>query len=48
MHERIRVLGKGGGYICGPEHCIKGVVPFDNATAMYDAIAEFRGEGCTL
>ena len=45
VRERIRVLGKGGGYICGPEHCIKDVVPFENATAMYDAIAEFNTAG---
>ena len=48
VRERIRVLGRNGGYLCGPDHCIKPGVPFENVNAMYETIREFRGEGCTL
>ena len=46
--EQIRVLGKGGGYLCGPDHIIKPGVPYENVTALYEAVREFNGEGCTL
>jgi uroporphyrinogen decarboxylase len=46
--ERIRVLGRGGGYLCGPDHSIMPEVPFENVTALFDTIMGFRGEGCTL
>ena len=48
VRERIRVLGKGGGYLCGPDHVIKPGVPFENITALFETVREFRGEGCTL
>lgn len=34
VRERIRVLGKGGGYICGADHTILPDVPIDNVLAM--------------
>ncbi|MHB9026471.1 MAG: uroporphyrinogen decarboxylase family protein [Armatimonadota bacterium] len=43
----ISVLGKGGGYICGPDHHIKPDVPPANAVALFDAATAFRGEGYT-
>jgi hypothetical protein len=46
--ERIRVLGKGGGCLSRPDHTIKKGVPFENVTALFDGIREFRGKGCTL
>jgi len=32
----LRVLGKGGGYICGPDHHIKPDVPAVNAVTLFD------------
>jgi uroporphyrinogen decarboxylase len=36
VRERIRVLGKGGGYICGADHTILPDVPIENVLAMLD------------
>jgi uroporphyrinogen-III decarboxylase len=40
--DRIRVLGKGGGYICGPDHTVLGDVPIENVLAMLAAAREAR------
>lgn len=42
VRERIRVLGKGGGYICGSDHGILPDVPIDNVLAMLDEARQFR------
>jgi uroporphyrinogen decarboxylase len=36
VRERVRVLGKGGGYICGSDHTILPDVPIENVMAMVD------------
>lgn len=36
VRQRIRELGKGGGYICSSDHSILPDVPFDNVLAMID------------
>lgn len=36
VRERIRVLGRGGGYICGGDHNILPDVPIENVLAMLD------------
>jgi uroporphyrinogen decarboxylase len=36
VRERVRVLGKGGGYICSSDHTILPDVPFANVMAMID------------
>jgi len=36
VRERVRVLGKGGGYICGGDHSILPDVPIENVLAMID------------
>jgi uroporphyrinogen decarboxylase len=36
VRERVRVLGKGGGYICGPDHSIQKNMPAQNLAALYD------------
>ncbi len=41
VRERIRVLGKGGGYICGSDHSILPDVPMDNVLAMLDEARKF-------
>jgi uroporphyrinogen decarboxylase len=48
VRERIRILGEGGGYICGPDHHIKPNFPIENVIAMIDEIKSFRGSGYTI
>jgi len=42
VRERIRVLGKGGGYICGGDHTILPDVPMANVFAMIDEARKAR------
>lgn len=42
VRERIQVLGKNGGYICGPDHGIMPDVPLDNVLALYAEAKKFR------
>lgn len=44
----IEALGKGGGYICGPDHHIKPDVPHANSVALFDAAQAFRRPGYTV
>jgi uroporphyrinogen decarboxylase len=37
----IKALGRGGGYICGPDHHIKPDVPPENVIALFDAAVNF-------
>ena len=41
VRERIQVLGKGGGYICGPDHTVLRDVPLENVLAMLDEAKKF-------
>jgi uroporphyrinogen decarboxylase len=41
--ERIRVLGRNGGYILGPSHVIQAGTPPENIVAMFDAAANGNG-----
>ena len=36
VRERIAVLGRGGGYVCGPDHDVRPDVPVENLLAMID------------
>jgi uroporphyrinogen decarboxylase len=36
VRERARVLGRGGGYICGPDHSIQKNMPAENIAALFD------------
>jgi uroporphyrinogen decarboxylase len=38
VRERVSTLGKGGGYICGPDHSIQANMPAENLIALYDEI----------
>jgi len=38
----IKVLGKGGGYICGPDHHVKPDVPAENTVALFESAKEFH------
>jgi uroporphyrinogen decarboxylase len=42
VRERIRVLGEGGGYICGPDHGVMPDVPIANVLAMIEAARAYR------
>jgi len=42
VRERISVLGRGGGYICGGDHGIMPDVPIENIVAMIDEARKFR------
>ena len=42
VRERVRVLGKGGGYICGPDHSIQANMPPENIAALYDELQKCR------
>jgi uroporphyrinogen decarboxylase len=44
----INILGKGGGYICGPDHHVKPDVPAENAIALFESAKEFRRDGYTM
>ena len=37
VDDRIRVLGRGGGYLLGPSHVIQDGTPPENITALFDA-----------
>jgi len=36
VRERFRILGKGGGYIAGPDHSIQKNMPWQNIEALFD------------
>ena len=38
VRDRIRVLGKGGGYIVAPSHELQGDVPLENMLAFIDEV----------
>ena len=42
VRERIRILGKNGGYICGPDHSIQANMPAENIIALYDELRKCR------
>lgn len=41
--DRIRVVGRDGGYICAPSHNIQPDTPLENVLVMYDAIQHSVG-----
>ena len=43
VRERIRILGKNGGYICGPDHSIQANMPPENIIALFDEIRKCTG-----
>ncbi len=48
VRERINILGKNGGYICGPDHHIKPHFPVENVVSMIEEIHSFKKEGYTI
>jgi uroporphyrinogen decarboxylase len=45
VEERIKVLGRDGGYILGPSHWIQAGTPPENIAAMFDAALSFYPHG---
>ena len=41
MKERIETCGEGGGLILSPAHMIEPEVPWENVTALYEAVDEY-------
>ncbi|MFO8012056.1 MAG: uroporphyrinogen decarboxylase family protein [Phycisphaerae bacterium] len=44
VRERLRIFGRGGGYVFNTIHNVQARTPPENLKALYDAVAEFRGE----
>jgi uroporphyrinogen decarboxylase len=42
VSENMRVLGKGGGFIIGPDQILLPDVPWDNVMAFFEAVQSFR------
>lgn len=47
VRERVAVLGRGGGYICGPDHTVRPEVPVENLLALIDEAKKCRDPQCT-
>ena len=45
VRECIKILGKNGGYICGPDHTINVDVPPENAIALFQTAREYLIDG---
>jgi len=45
--QRIEILGRNGGYICGPDHHIKPDVSVQNTLALFETARAFRRRGYT-
>jgi len=48
VENSITALGKGSGYICGPDHTINEDVPAQNTIALFKSACAFRRGGYTL
>ena len=42
VHERMKIFGRGGGFVFNPIHNVQAEVPVENLLALYEAVAEFR------
>ena len=43
VRERIKVLGKNGGYICGPDHTVQKNIPAENIEALFKEAKKCAG-----
>jgi len=41
VRERLRIFGKGGGFVFNPIHNVQAKVPIENLLAMYETVREF-------
>lgn len=42
VHERLKIFGAGGGFICNPSHNIQAGIPVENIVAFYEAVNDHR------
>jgi Uroporphyrinogen decarboxylase (URO-D) len=42
VYERMRIFGRGGGFVFSPIHNVQARVPVENLIALYDAVADYR------
>jgi len=42
--ERLRIFGRGGGFVFNTIHNVQALTPPQNLKALYEAVAEFREE----
>jgi len=43
VRERMRILGRGGGFVFNTIHNVQARIPVENLLALYHAVAEYRG-----
>ena len=43
VRERMRVFGRGGGFVFNAVHNVQADVPTENLVALFEAVREFRG-----
>ena len=43
VRERMRILGRGGGFVFNTIHNVQARIPVENLLALYQAVAEYRG-----
>jgi len=48
VERSITALGKGGGYICGPDHTINEDVPAQNTIELFQSACAFKRDGYTV
>ena len=44
VRERVKVVGRGGGYILAPDHTVQSDIPVDNLLAMYEEASRYSAE----
>jgi uroporphyrinogen-III decarboxylase len=42
VRDRLRIFGKGGGFVFNPIHNVQAGVPIENILALYKAVNDFR------
>jgi uroporphyrinogen-III decarboxylase len=42
VRDRIRIFGKGGGFVFNTIHNVQASIPVENLLAMYQAVKDFR------
>ena len=42
VKQRMKDLAPGGGFVFSPEHCLQSDIPFENLSAMVEAVREYR------
>jgi uroporphyrinogen-III decarboxylase len=43
VQERMKIFGRGGGFVFNPIHNVQAGIPVENLLALYQAVADYRG-----